>query len=336
MRDIANQLGVSIVTVSKALGDKDGVSEELKSRIKRLATEMNYRYNTPARSMKEGLSYNIGVIIPERFTEISQSFYLRIYQHISRILDTYGYYGILNILNHDDEEQLYLPRIYNEKKVDGIIVLGQVSKKYIELIETMQLPKIFTDFYDEHADIDSVITDNFYGSYEITNYLIQNGHTNIAYIGNIHSTSSIQDRFLGYYKSLLEHNIPMKQELIINDRDERGRDIDIELPSPLPSAFVCNCDRVAYKLSDKLKAKGYNIPQDCSIVGFDNDFYATLSSPQLTTVEVNMVQMATISVNSIMEKINHPGKRFGRVLVQGQIIYRDSVLTLHPNKDDIL
>ncbi len=328
MRDIAKKLSVSTVTVSKALGDKEGVSEELKAKIKNLATEMNYRYNTTAKSMKDGLSYNIGVIIPERFTGVSQSFYLRIYQHISRLLENYGYYGILNILNSEDEEQLNLPRIYYEKKVDGIIVLGQVNKAYIDIIETMQLPKIFTDFYDEHADIDSVITDNFYGSYEITNYLIQNGHCEIAYVGNIHSTSSIQDRFLGYYKSLLEHNIPLNQLLILNDRDDKGIFIDIELPNPLPTAFVCNCDQVAYLLTEKLIENGFQIPQDCSIVGFDNDIYATLSSPPLTTVEVDIEQMANTSVNSIMEKIKNPDKRFGRVLVQGKIIYRDSVQAL--------
>lgn len=334
MRDIAMKLGVSSVTVSKALGDKEGVSDELKAKIKKVAAEMNYRYNTTAKSMKEGLSYNIGVIIPERFTGLAQSFYLRVYQHISSLLDSYGYYGILNILNSEDEDQLNLPRIYSEKKVDGIIVLGQISKEYIEIIQSMDLPKIFTDFYDEHADIDSVITDNFYGSYEITNYLIRNGHKNIAYVGNIHSTSSIQDRFLGYYKSLLEHNIPLKNEYILNDRDERGKYIDIQIPEQLPSAFVCNCDQVAYLLTDKLKALGYSIPADCSVVGFDNDIYATLAVPNLTTVEVDIEQMATTSVNSIMQKVTNPNKRFGRVLVQGKIIYRDSVGNLDQTQDE--
>lgn len=334
MRDIAMKLGVSSVTVSKALGDKEGVSDELKAKIKQLASEMNYRYNTAAKSMKEGLSYNIGVIIPERFTGMAQSFYLRVYQHISSLLDSYGYYGILNILNSDDEDQLNLPRIYSEKKVDGIIVLGQISKEYIEIIQSMDLPKIFTDFYDEHADIDSVITDNFYGSYEITNYLIRNGHKDIAYVGNIHSTSSIQDRFLGYYKSLLEHHLPLQSDHIINDRDERGKYIDFDIPTPLPTAFVCNCDQVAYLLTDKLKSLGYSVPSDCSVVGFDNDIYATLTVPHLTTVEVDIEQMATTSVNSIMQKVTNPNKRFGRVLVQGKIVYRDSVNTLNQSLEE--
>lgn len=109
MRDIANKLGVSSVTVSKALNDKEGVSEELKQKIKALAGEMGYRYNSAAKSIKDGLSKNIGVLIPERFTGMSHSFYLRVYQQISLLLDQYGYFGILNILSNEDEELLNFP-----------------------------------------------------------------------------------------------------------------------------------------------------------------------------------------------------------------------------------
>jgi len=327
MRDIAEKLGVSSVTVSKALNDKEGVSEELKIKIKNLAEEMGYRYNTLAKSMKEGLSYNIGVVIPERFTGLSQSFYLKVYQSIAKVLENYGYYGILHILSTEDEEQLNLPRVYNEQKVDGLIFLGQISKEYIEIIKDIDSPKVFLDFYDEHADVDSVITDNFYGAYELTNYLVRNGHKKIAYVGNLYSTSSIQDRFLGYYKSLLEHNIRIREEFIINDRDERGKYIEIGLPDELPSAFVCNCDQVAHDVINKLKKCGYSVPGDCSVVGFDNDIYATITEPNLTTIEVDIDEMARTSVRFILEKIKNKNKKHGRYQVKGKIIYRDSVKT---------
>lgn len=325
MKDIAEKLGVSSVTVSKALNDKEGVSEELRAKIKLLAEEMGYRFNAAAKSMKEGLTYNIGVIIPERFTGLSQSFYLKVYQAIAKFLENYGYYGILYILDTEDEEQLKLPRIYYEQKVDGLILLGQISKDYIEKIQSIEMPKIFLDFYDEHLDIDTVITDNFYGAYEITNYLIQNGHRKIAYIGNIYSTSSIQDRFLGYYKSLLEHRIKLNEKFIINDRDERGKYIDIELPDELPTAFVCNCDQVAHNLVTKLNKLGYRVPDDFSVVGFDNDIYATITDPPLTTVEVDLDEMAKTAVQFIIGKIKNNNRKYGRVQIKGKIIYRDSV-----------
>ncbi|GIP42940.1 LacI family transcriptional regulator [Paenibacillus sp. J45TS6] len=330
MRDIANQLGVSSVTVSKALNDKEGVSDELKERIKQLASELGYRVNMAAKTMREGLTYNIGVIIPERFTGPDQSFYLRVYQEISKSLEATGYYGILHILSSSDEEGLLLPRIYYDRKVDGFIVLGQINKSYIEVIENIEQPKLFLDFYDEHSSIDSVVTDNFYGAYELTNYLIQQGHRDIAYVGNLYSTSSIQDRFLGYYKSLLEHHVHLEPKWIINDRDEQGTYIDIELPSPLPTAFVCNCDQVAYSVVQKLKQMGHRVPEDCSVVGFDNDIYATLTEPHLTTIDVNINQMAQTAVQSLLRQINHPDVRFGRLVVKGEIIYRDSVKSLNP------
>ncbi|MMZ62642.1 putative HTH-type transcriptional repressor ExuR [compost metagenome] len=107
--------------------------------------------------------------------------------------------------------------------------------------------------------------------------------------------------------------------------------MDIELPDKMPTAFVCNCDQVAYNLFERLTAQGYKVPNDCSVVGFDNDIYATLTNPPLTTVEVDIAQMARTAVKAIMEQISSPNRRSGRVLVQGKIIYRDSVKRIENN-----
>ncbi len=328
MRDIANKLGVSSVTVSKALNDKDGVSEELKEKIKVLADEMGYRFNTHAKSIKDGLSYNLGIVIPERFTGKTQSFYLQFYQMLTRILDGYHYSGILYILGQEDEDQLVLPRIYSEKKVDGFIILGQIGNEYVKEIQKIDSPVIFLDFYTDQNEIDSVLTDNFFGGFEITNYLVENGHKKIAYVGNIYATSSIQDRFLGYYKSLLEHRIELRQDYIINDRDERGRYIDISFPDDMPTAFVCNNDEIAYNLINNLQKNGYQVPGDCSVVGFDNSIYAALTEPLLTTVEVNIKEMSKAAVKIIMEKLHNPNEKYGRTLINGRIIHRNSVKRL--------
>ncbi len=329
MKDIADKLGVSVVTVSKALNDKDGVGSELKSKIKQMAQDIGYRFNTSAKSMKEGLSYNIGVIIPERFAGPNQSFYLQFYQQISKVLNKFSYYGILYILSSKDEEELNLPILYSEKKVDGFIVLGQISNEYIELLQDMETPYVFLDFYTNHAEVDSIISDSYYGVYEMTNYLISNGHRNIAFVGNIHSTSSIQDRFLGYYKSLLEHNIQLNDNYIISDRDERGLYIDFALPEHMPTAFVCNCDQVAYNLVNKLNKNGYSVPNDCSVVGFDNDLYASITEPQLTTIEVDVEEMSLVAVKSLIKKLKNQKEKFGRIMINCRIIHRDSVKALN-------
>lgn len=330
LKDIADKLGVSSVTVSKALNDREGVSDELREKIKETAKEMGYRVNAVARSMREGLSYNLGVIIPERFVDLSQSFYLQMYQHLSMRLEEFSYSAILHLLTDKDEQENRLPRIYYEKKVDGFIILGQPKKNYLEKIKSIDLPLLFLDFYDEHDDIDAVITDNFFGSYKITNYLIHKGHREIGFVGNLYeaSTSSIQDRFLGYFKSLLEHNILLNEDFIINDRDEKGKFINLKLPNKLPTAFVANCDQVASNLIKTLNDLGFKVPDDCSIVSFDNDVFATISEPNLTTVAVDIEEMARTSARFIIEKVKDNNINFGRVSIEGKIIFRESVKSL--------
>ncbi len=329
MKDIADKLNISTVTVSKALSDKDGVSEELKNRIKKISEEMGYRYNTLAKSMKEGKSYNVGIIVADRFIrDDGDAFYLKMYQSVVKSLSQSGYYGIMEIISSEQEKDIVMPNIIQNNKVDGIIILGQMSYEYVSSINIMGIPLIFLDFYDELLEVDSVVSDSFYGSYILTNHLIAQGHKDIAFVGNILSTSSILDRYLGYYKSLLSNGINLKEEWIITDRSEDGTYIDIEFPDKMPTAFVCNNDAVAYLLINKLKKKGYKIPDDISVVGFDNYIFATLSTPKLTTVEVDIALMSGEAVKAIIGKINNDGYRVGRLVINGKLIIRDSVKNL--------
>ncbi|WOO37293.1 substrate-binding domain-containing protein [Anaerocolumna sp. AGMB13020] len=326
MKDIAQRLNISTVTVSKALSDKDGVSEELKDRIKKLSEEMGYRYNTLAKNMKEGKSYNVGIIVADRFIrDDGDAFYLKMYQSVIKALSKVDYYGIMEIITRDTEKKLLLPNVIQNNKVDGVIILGQMSFDYVSLINSMAIPLVFLDFYDELLEIDSVVSDSFYGSFIMTNHLIAQGHKDIAFVGNILSTSSILDRYLGYYKSLLSNGINLREEWVLADRSEDGSYINIEFPEKMPTAFVCNNDGVAYLLINKLKKKGYKVPEDISVVGFDNYIYATLSSPKLTTVEVDIQAMSEQAVEAIISKIERENYRIGRVVINGKLIIRDSV-----------
>ncbi|WP_243140829.1 LacI family DNA-binding transcriptional regulator [Candidatus Galacturonibacter soehngenii] len=324
MRDIAKALEVSTVTVSKALSDKEGVSDEVRAKIKQKAQEMGYRYNSLAKAMKEGSSYNIGILVSEKFFS-SNSFYSDLYKKIIMELTRIKYSGILEIISYEDEVELNMPNMVVNNKVDGIILMGQISTGYIEHMDEMGIPYIFLDFYDEHSQIGAIVSDNVYGSYLLTNYLISMGHTQIAFIGNITATSSILDRYLGYYKSLLFHNIEMKKEWLISDRDESGKYINIEFPEEMPTAFVCNCDQVAYHVMEQLKERGYLIPEDISIVGFDDYIYSTICSPQLTTFRVDMEAMGEIAVDAISKKIVNEEYLMGRKVVSGNLIIRESV-----------
>ena len=328
MSDIAKAMNVSTVTVSKALGDRDGVSAELRERIKQKATEMGYRVHAGTHGAKDGLTYNIGIIVAKHFISDASSFYWIVYRYIVELLLKLNYYGMLEVVNdHNGMEEI--PNSVLDHKVDGLIVLGQLSDEYISKLISHQLPTVFLDFYGSREDADAVLSDNFYGAYMLTSHLIENGHRRIGFLGSIGSTSSIQDRYLGYYKALLENRIPLRQDWVIGDRSNES-DIfpEFTLPQDMPTAFVCNCDETAYKLVNQLKNAGYSVPEDISVVGYDNHIYSTICNPRLTTIDVNSRVMSTEAVDIILHKIRDVNYRRGRTLVTGKLVRRESVKKL--------
>ena len=328
MSDIAKAMNVSTVTVSKALGDRDGVSAELRERIKQKATEMGYRVHAGTHGAKDGLTYNIGIIVAKHFISDASSFYWIVYRYIVELLQKQNYYGMLEVVNdHNGMEEI--PNSVLDHKVDGLIVLGQLSDEYISKLISHQLPTVFLDFYGSREDADAGLSDNFYGAYMLTSHLIENGHRRIGFLGSIGSTSSIQDRYLGYYKALLENRIPLRQDWVIGDRSNES-DIfpEFTLPQDMPTAFVCNCDETAYKLVNQLKNAGYSVPEDISVVGYDNHIYSTICNPRLTTIDVNSRVMSTEAVDIILHKIRDVNYRRGRTLVTGKLVRRESVKKL--------
>src|SRR5690554_2180223 len=324
MSTIAQMFNVSVVTVSKALNDKDGVSDELRAKIKEAAEKLGYRPNSTAKSLKTQKLYNIGILIADHYVDSQEAYYFSMYGEMIKKLVDLGYSGIMEILTKKDEASLTLPHMYLEGKIDGLIVLGQLSNDYLRELEQIEIPLIYLDFYVNNSNIDSIVTDNFFSSYQVTMSLIEQGHKNIGFVGNIYSTSSIQDRYLGYYKALLESKIALNKEFVISDRDGLGQLIDIVLPNEMPTAFVANCDQVAYKLFKALKGKGYVVPDDVSVVSFDNTIYSLLTNPEITTVDNNVEEMVDKAINFIIKKINNPAKTYGRVFVKGKIISRES------------
>jgi DNA-binding LacI/PurR family transcriptional regulator len=211
-------------------------------------------------------------------------------------------------------------------KVDGIIVLGQLEENYVKELFNLNIPVVFLDFYSSDSRTDTILSDSFFGSYMLTNHLIANGHRNIGFLGSINSTSSIQDRYLGYYKALLEKNILVNSEWIIEDRGPDGTGYpSYKLPAEMPTAFVCNCDEAVYILLNQLKAEGYSVPDDISVVGYDNHIYSTIANPRITTIDVDSKRMSAEAVETIIKKIRDRNYSRGRTLVTGKIIYRDSV-----------
>ncbi|XBX09234.1 LacI family DNA-binding transcriptional regulator [Enterocloster clostridioformis] len=329
LSDIAERLNVSTVTVSKALSGQRGVSEQLREKITNLAEEMGYKKVQKAKNEKQ--NYTIGVIVAERYLKENQSFYWTIYQEISQRAITRKCFTMLEVISYEDEKSIECPKIITEEKVEGLIIMGAFKNEYAYmLMDTVTVPRINLDTTVAADMCDAVVSNNMLGGYQMTNYLLKMGHRKIGFVGTRLTTSSIDDRYLGYLKALMEHGIPWKEEWIIDDRDrEYGRvDCDTKFQLPLgdmPTAFFCNCDLSASILIKKLADKGYSVPGDISVAGFDNYVIDQFGTVGITTYEINTKEMASRVVHIMLCKLENSRYTTGMFMLPGRFIERDSV-----------
>lgn len=330
LADIATIVGVSTVTVSKALSGQKGVSEEMREKIKQLAEEMGYRPPAASKKPAEAKQYNIGVLIQEIYLDKYASFYWQLYQELTKKAVGRGSFTLLELVSRADVCAVRTPMLVQDKRVDGIVVIGSMNKEYLLNLERVaEVPVVYMDYYDNERELNTVIPNSFYGSYMLTNYLFSVGHREIAYVGTLCTTNSITDRYLGYMKSLMEHGLEYRRDWIIDDRDRETGYIDvqkhIQIPSSMPTAFVCNCDLTAAYLIKKLEKAGYHVPSDVSVVGFDNYLYPGTCDIGITTYEINISEMARRTIHKIIKKIASEKYTSGMFTVGGRLVYKDSV-----------
>ena len=311
--DIANELGVS---------------EKTRRKILETAEKMGYRSDGENRKTlrEEGGFHKIGVIIAENYLAQYSTFYWKMYQELSLAATEKRCYTIIEVLKKEAEKRTRkLPQIVRERSVEGLIIIGEIDREYIRTVKrAFQGPVIFLDFYDNEIAPDAVISDNFYGMYQMTELLFEQGIEEIGFIGSAYATSSIMDRFCGYHKAMMEHRKKVPEEWIIEDRDELGQ-VAFELPRRLPEAFVCNCDLVAGMAIEKLEERGVRVPEDVSVAGFDNYLHPGFADMKITTYEVNSRAMAKVAVDKLLKNLKNPEKGRTLEIVSGHVVWKKSV-----------
>lgn len=337
LADIAEMVGVSTVTVSKALSGQKGVSEEVRGKIRSIAEELGYQQPSVARKSQNRKSFNIGILISERFLVKYESFYWQMYQSVATRATAKECFTMLEVIGKAEEENRKMPKLVQERKVDGIIVIGKMMDAYLQQLNTEAgIPVIYLDYYNGREASDSVISNSYYGTYELTYYLYRMGHRKIAYVGTLLATESITDRYFGYQKALLELGLEQKKEWVLDDRHIETGEIDtvnmLQIPNDMPTAFVCNCDLTASFLIRKLKDNGYRVPEDISVVGFDNYLYPGLSDIQITTYEVDLEEMAKKTVHNMISKISNDNYKPGIHIVKGHMVLKESVAQIPSGK----
>ena len=245
---------------------------------------------------------------------------------ISRIMP----YTLRGVIYYQGESDDHRPEAYY--KLFSILI-----RKWREYFEDPELPFILLDFTTHWKLCDCVISDSFYGSCQLTDYLFRKGHRKIAFVGTVLSTGSITDRYLGYLKSMMEHHIQVPEEWIIPDRDTETGDVDRDrffpLPDDMPTAFVCNSDLTAAHLCRKLAIMGIRCPEDVSITGFDNFIYPGVDEGQFTTYEVDTKAMARKAVHNLIHKLNGEYYRRWIIVVTGRLIKHGSVRALEESEE---
>ena len=331
MSDIAKEMGVSVVTVSNALNDRGGVSDEMRRKIRARASELGYRPSAPraprkAASEVQEQGGSIGILTSERFAGGRGTFYWFLTAGVSKELMRCNLYSVYESVSEADEKNCVLPRIVTERQVRGLIVVGQLASDYLEKLASVHLPVLFLDFYDKHSDIDAVVSDNYYDSYLITEELVKRGHEKIGFVGNVLATSSIHDRFLGYIKCLMEHHIPYREDWTLDDRLPNGHSLTSwDFPAEMPTAFVCNCDETAFRFIGELQRQGYRVPEDISVTGYDNYTVSDMCVPAITTVEVDLTEMAHTAVTLLLSRLDNPQKPAARHVIPGRIVMKQSI-----------
>ena len=323
MKDIADELDVTVMSVSKALSGKDGVSEDLRAKILAKAEELGYKKN-PNSSNDDGSSHNIGILIAERSMNANAT-YMSLQQPLISNLTQLNYYGITEIISDETEHLLILPKILKENKVSAFIILGQMSKEYVQILKNTNKPFLFLAHIYDDVNSGGIITDNLYAGFNLANYLIDQGCKSIGFVGNIQFAEAVMDRYLGIAKALLHHGFDLRKEFIIPDVTDFGEEISLILPDTMPDAFICNDCRTAYKLIHNLEGLEYSIPKDISVAAFDDGIFADIGIPKLTTYSINYNTMAQLAAESIALKLENPNFHIGKKVVHGNVIVRDSV-----------
>jgi len=333
IKDIAKEANVSPTTVSNVIhGNYQHVSMETVKKIRRLIEEKGYIPNMLARSLVKRNSKIVGVInclIPtERGSFIQDPFHTAFLGGVEKELSRRGYFIMLRTVNRKDE-LITLLRTWN---LEGVIMTGVFEDEFYSALKTAEIPVVLIDSYVDDESFIKVGLEDFKGGYLATKYLIDRGHENIVFVSpKIKPKGVLEERFKGYKKALEEHNIPFRRENVY----EHGTRIDecISLGRELSkrkdiTAIFATADIMAAGIMSGLIEKGVRIPDDISIVGFDDLEISLLTTPRLTTVHQDVEMKGIISARMLIDYIEGVPLENKKVILPVKMVERESVRVL--------
>ena len=308
LKQIAKELNVSVSTVSKALNDSPEISEQTKIRVKEYAKLKNYKPNIIGLNLKNRKTKTIGVIIPN----ILNSFFAKVFSGIEKVADENGYNVITCISNESIEKEINTLEMLSNGTIDGFIlsVSEEAQKRYefnhfAEIIN-QGVPIVMFDRIADEIECDKVVVDDFDSALNATQHLINIGCKNIALFSSVDNLSVGKLRAEGYLKALQNNNIAINNEIIFrtdSEDDLKDRIENIFETNTIDGIFALdeNDSVAALRISVK---KGYNIPDDISIIGFADGILASRRlSPSLTTVSQHGPEIGEAAAKLLIERL---------------------------------
>ena len=324
-REIANLLGVNVSTVSRALRGLEGVSQELRQKILSLAKEHGYRPNPFAVSLRYDTTRTIGIVVPD----VSFNHYAQIVKRIEAEARKVGYMCIITDSDDKYENEKNCIDLLVNMHVEGIIIcLAQETTDFshIQHLRRIHMPVVLFD-RDADIDISSVIINDAESAREVTNRLIDGGAKRIAFLGGPNKMKQTSERKHGYLEALRERGIPIQKELVKCDflSFSSGFSNTTELLDmhDRPDAIVASHGLLTLSSMKAIEARGMNVPNDISVVGYMSDWISEVLTPRVSFVKQNQKEIAVKAFKLLHDQMDGD-TCVQHVIIKARLELRDS------------
>jgi LacI family transcriptional regulator len=325
IREVAESAGVSYATVSHVINNTRLVSQETRNRVLAAMESLNYRPNALARSLRQGKTNTLGLVLPDSanpfFAEISRSIEDEAFKK--------GYSVFLCNTELDTQRELFYVDVLSKKQVDGIIFVAAGDQAdSLEFLVGRNMPVVMVDRNVPNVEIDAVLTDNQLGGYLATRHLLELGHRRIACISGPSSITPSAERMIGYRKALEEAGVGYDERLILRGdyHAQSGMEIthSILKMNPRPTAIFALNDLMALGALRAAAEAGCSVPGDLAVVGYDDLEIARFANPPLTTIAQPKKEIGVQAIELLVDRISQKGRPPSRLVLPPELIVRRS------------
>jgi len=329
IKDVAKEAKVSIATVSLVVNNHPRISSETSSRVRKAIKKLKYHPSRSAIGLASQKTGNIGFILTEDHFLRSEPFYTNIFLGAEFEAHNYEYYLLLTTISSTYRSGQKLPRFILEKNVDAVIFAGSVPEEIVKEIKKFNIPIAFVDFYTSD-NCSSVLIDNINGGKMAANYLIKKNHKKIGFIGGDMKHPSIKERYLGFKSAIESAGLKSTDGQCCVDEDNTTRQNGyngakklLKKNKNITAIFACN-DAMAIGAMQYLKENNVNVPDEISVIGFDDVDIGLMTDPPLTTIRVPKVELGIEAIKLMNDMLQNRSKKTKKVLVPVELIERKS------------